>query len=167
MESTVLQRFKKSVEYLKETKIAKSQKDIGTSMGVSPSYFSEILHDRIKLTAEHIQIFCTAYNVNPLYIFGVSDSVLLPTPYPTNPKRIDFAHDSDASPLPKSVFVSPKTTKNVSPTVSPTHENCRICDEKERVILQQKETIQVLKEVIHLLREKLHEAIPDQKKSVG
>lgn len=163
MEQSVLQRFKKSVEYLKEAKIAKSQKEIGNAMGVSPSYFSEILHDRIKLTAEHIQIFCTEYRVNPLYLFGTSENILASTPYHESQKRIDLATDYEASPSAKSIFVTPKTGKNVTPTVTPTQENCRICEEKDKRIAEQQARIEDLKEYIDLLKDQ----IPDQKKAVG
>lgn len=152
MQSPVLQRFKNAVDYLKSAKIAKSIKDIGNSMGMSPSYFSEILHERIKLTADHLQIFCNTYGINPMYLFGFSENILSSTPYQSRPNRIDLVSEDEVTPPQKTGFVSPKSGKNVSPTVSPTQENCRICEEKERLIESMLGTIEAQRDSINALK---------------
>lgn len=72
------------------------------------------------------------------------------------------------SPAATKLNVSPKHTKNVSPTVSPTRKNTPEIDEKERLIQAQREIIQGNKETIQELKEtiKLLQMRVDDKEDV-
>jgi hypothetical protein len=85
------------------------------------------------------------------------------TPDPRDEKPPETFNEPAATPVHKRPFVSPTLHKSVSPAVSPTHEICRICEEKDRLIAEQSARITDLREYIELLKDQL----PDQKKSVG
>lgn len=77
MEETVNQRFNKAVTHLLETKKASNKKQIAESLQVSPSYFTEILKERLKISADLLQIFLSKWQINPNYIFGSSEQILI------------------------------------------------------------------------------------------
>ena len=89
------------------------------------------------------------------------------TLYPTIQKRIDLAADPDVTPDVKSVFVSPKSTKIVSPTVSPTQENCKICEEKERLIDALQSQVRDQQKTIDFMCKSLEVLTNDGKKQAG
>lgn len=170
MENAVLQHFKNAVSYLIAEKKAKSKKDIASVLGLSPSYFSELLNNRINLSADHIQKFCSEYNVSPLYIFGKSAEIFDNTPDHTYDNRGHYASDLERSPILKRPFVSPTLSKSVSPTVSPTHENCKICEEKERIIHSMQNTIDAQNDSIRAMKkllEYLNQEHDSSKKQAG
>ena len=76
MKETVNQRFNKAVNYLLETKRALSKKQIAESLDVSPSYFTEILKERLKISGDLLQIFLSKWQVNPNFIFSNSEQIL-------------------------------------------------------------------------------------------
>ena len=61
---------------------------------------------------------------------------------------------TDYTPNATTPNVSPTAIKNVSPSVSPSGHCEQLLDEKERVIEQQKVSIEVLQEMVELLRAK-------------
>lgn len=165
MENTVNEQFKIVISTLIEQKKAKSKKEIADNLGMSPSYFSELLKDRINLSADHIQKICNNYNIDPRFIFGKSPFIFDNTPH----YKIDEQYVSmvleDYTPYAKTPNVSPKPSKNVSPTVSPTHENCRICDEKERIISSMEITIEALQEANIQLKKRLIDQDKDNRQA--
>jgi transcriptional regulator with XRE-family HTH domain len=88
-----------------------------------------------------------------------------------NPSISVFSEPKEhPSPYAKKPKVTPTHTKNVTPTVTPIHENCKICEEKERLIAGQQEIIQALRETIDLLRLRvrdLEDHLPDKGKKAG
>ncbi|GAA5027549.1 hypothetical protein GCM10011506_16420 [Marivirga lumbricoides] len=76
MKETVNQRFNKAVNYLLETKRANNKKQIAESLEVSPSYFTEILKERLKISGDLLQIFLNKWQIDPNFIFGNSDQIL-------------------------------------------------------------------------------------------
>ena len=141
MKTPVIQRFNKAIEYLLSNKIAKTKKELAKSIGVSPSYFSEILKKRINLSAEHLQTFLIEWPINPSYIFSISDQISAHNPYPTSDNMVGEPVSNAYSPHASSVIEAdssnklhptrPKklhptlhpTPKKASPTASPTPEN--------------------------------------------
>ncbi|RAJ35398.1 LexA family transcriptional regulator [Pedobacter cryoconitis] len=77
MEKTINQRFKEVVDFLTRDKIVKSKKDIALQLGISQSYLSEILNNRIKISGDFLQIFFNKFGINPNYIFGTSSDILV------------------------------------------------------------------------------------------
>lgn len=77
MEKTINQRFKEVVDFLTGNKLVKSKKDIALQLGISQSYLSEILNNRIKISGDFLQIFFNKFGINPNYIFGTSADILL------------------------------------------------------------------------------------------
>lgn len=63
--------------------------------------------------------------------------------------------------------VPPTIEGFVPPTVPPTHESCKICEEKERVITQQQERIRELKDHIEMLEVNIEQLGGRTKKQVG
>lgn len=80
MEKTINQRFKEVVNFLTGSKIVRSKKDIALQLGISQSYLSEILNNRIKISGDFLQIFFNKFGINPNYIFGISSDILLQQP---------------------------------------------------------------------------------------
>lgn len=80
MEKTINQRFKVVVDFLTGNKLVKSKKDIALQLGISQSYLSEILNNRIKISGDFLQIFFNKFGINPNYIFGTSTDILLQQP---------------------------------------------------------------------------------------
>jgi transcriptional regulator with XRE-family HTH domain len=181
MEKTVNEGFKNAVLEVIQRGFAQSKKEIAQKMGLSPSYFSELLNNRINLSAENLQKFCIIYSYSPDYILGISvrKNVYTPTDFsgvsvvnePKETYSLPFKNEKlDPKQVKKLDPTLDPTAKNVSPTVSPTHEKCQICDEKERVIAGQQEIIQALRETIDLLRlrvQDLEDHLPDKGKKAG
>lgn len=67
----------------------------------------------------------------------------------------------------KQANVSAKPPHFVSPTVSPSHENCVICVEKERIISNQQLAIDTLRELVDQLRIRVEELGGQRKKQTG
>ena len=123
MEHTVNERFNEVIKYLLDSNKASSKKQIAESLHVSPSYFTEILKGRIKISGDLIQIFLSIWDINSNYLFGISDQISVYTP-PYN-KPYNALHDliGESTPRYSKGNVSPKQGKNVSPTVSPTQKS--------------------------------------------
>ena len=172
MEKTVNEGFKNAVLEVIERGFAKSKKEIAEKMGLSPSYFSELLNNRINLSAENLQKFCMIYSYSPDYILGISVRKNVYTPTDFSGLSVVNEPLGAYSPPSKNEKLDPKQVKKLDPTLYPTHKNTSEIDEKERLIQAQreiiegnKETIQALKETIELLRMRVDdkEDIPDDK----
>jgi phage repressor protein C with HTH and peptisase S24 domain len=127
MEKPVIERFKKAIDYLVKEKIAATKKEIASKLGVSPSYFSEILNYRINLSADLLQRFLNSYPVNPAYIFSISDNLKAYTPTSKGAsimlKQGEKAHTPTPSQGVSSENVRPTSGKTVRPTVRPTDKS--------------------------------------------
>jgi transcriptional regulator with XRE-family HTH domain len=170
MEKTVNEGFKNAVLEVIERGFAHSKKEIAQKMGLSPSYFSELLNNRINLSAENLQKFCMIYSYSPDYILGISVRKNVYTPTDFSGVSVVNEPKETYSPPAKSEKLDPKHVKKLDPTLDPTHKNCQICEEKERVIAGQQEIIQALRETIHLLRlrvQDLEDHLPDKGKKAG
>jgi len=75
MEETVLERFKKAVTFLLESKIANKQKEIAVSCEVSSNYLSGVLHERISLSPSFIEKFLSKWPINPDYLTFQSEMI--------------------------------------------------------------------------------------------
>lgn len=120
MEKTTTDRLIEVIAYLKQHKIIKSKKDFAEKMGVSPSYITELLHNRIKVSAKHLQTFFDIWGVNSAYILGNSDEILASTPSSSQSLGTvsepveDYSHTTNQRKL------SPTSSKILSPALSPT-----------------------------------------------
>ncbi|MGY6521980.1 MAG: helix-turn-helix domain-containing protein [Mongoliitalea sp.] len=167
MESTVHQHFKIAVDTLLNDKKAASKKEIAEKIGMSPSYFSELLKNRINLSAEHIQKFCIYYLVDPWFIFGETKDIFASTPIAKPQKPLVNDSNFETSPPRKSGNVSPTLAKNVSPTVSPTPTICQNCEEKERLIDALQEVIEAQRMALQAQQTALDLLSPAEKKKAG
>lgn len=89
------------------------------------------------------------------------------TPVASEPVMFGYQGFIKSSPPAKSRVSAKKQAKKVSPTLSPTQEDCRICDEKERVITQQQEVIDALKKVVAQMEARLNDRGDIEKKQAG
>jgi transcriptional regulator with XRE-family HTH domain len=171
MEIPVIERFKKAVEDVIDAGLAKSKKEIASELGFSPSYLSEILNNRINLSAENLQKFCRRYEQSADTILGILIKKNAYTPPSHEANNIINEPTTEYTLVPKTGNVSPKTTKTVSPTVSPTLEptleNCLICAEKERVIESLESRIGELKDHIETLKSHQEDQAVKRGKAAG
>jgi transcriptional regulator with XRE-family HTH domain len=165
MELSVLEQFKSAVDVLISSKKVKSKKDLALSMGISPSYLTELLKNRINLSAEHIQRFCSIYSVDPRYIFGKSGSVFYNTPTFKYESDADMIVREDDTPSYKSEKLHPKQAEILHPTLHPTPKNCPICIEKERIIASMEITIDALLEANKQLKKRLNDQEEDTRQA--
>lgn len=115
MEKTVNQRFTEVVDYLLDTKTVPSKKQLAADLGVSPSYFTEILKERLKIGADTLQKFFTLYPSYMPYIFGLSESILTRTPI----HNVSFTE-------PQHVYntqSAPPTKRKSAPATAPANHN--------------------------------------------
>ncbi|WP_143960265.1 helix-turn-helix domain-containing protein [Litoribacter populi] len=152
-------RLEKVLEHLQITPY-KMAKDIGTSEAVisnakngknKPSYdfLSKILNFYKVLNAEWL-----ITGQGEMLKSGIKNEY---TPRPSGGYEIVADTETAYTPKPPKEKLHPKQAEKLHPTLHPTPEKCALCHEKERVIEQQKETIDTLKEVNSLLRSKLEE----------
>lgn len=74
------------------------------------------------------------------------------TPYPIPDSRLDIVNDLERTPMAKIGYVPPKGGDFVPPAVPPTQENCRVCEEKERLIESMMRTIEAQRDSINALK---------------
>lgn len=115
MEKTVNQRFTEVVDYLLDTKAVPSKKQLATDLGVSPSYFTEILKERMKIGADTLQKFFMLHPKYVAYIFGLSDNFLSSTPN----DNITFTEPTNQY----SAQSAPATKRKNAPATAPATHN--------------------------------------------
>jgi DNA-directed RNA polymerase subunit M/transcription elongation factor TFIIS len=82
---------------------------------------------------------------------------------------IEFVSDTEinSTPTHKSEKLSPKTQEKLSPTLSPTEENCKICEEKERLIDALQSQVRDQQKTIDFMYKSLEVLTNDGKKQAG
>lgn len=60
--------LKEIIDVLIENKLARTQDDIASSLGVSKQLLSDIKGGRSKLTVKHLSNLVEAYNLNPTWL---------------------------------------------------------------------------------------------------
>lgn len=119
MENTVNQSFNLALNYLLERKIVSNKKEFAISMDLKPSYLSEILNNRIKISGDLLQIFFRKYQINPSFIFGLDSEITANTPAST--PEITYKNGSK-----KIIPQNPQGGKlhpKLHPTLHPTQKN--------------------------------------------
>lgn len=111
MEKTINQRFKEVVDFLTGNKLVKSKKDIALQLGISQSYLSEILNNRIKISGDFLQIFFIKFGINPNYIFGTSSDILLQQSNTAAEQKAHLVNE------PAVVYSRTKVSKNDTPAL--------------------------------------------------
>jgi hypothetical protein len=89
------------------------------------------------------------------------------TPGLTLDKDSQEAGSNEHTPGHKSEKLSPKQGEKLSPALSPTPENCPICDQKERIIAAQEDTIESQRVAIQALKRLCQEHYQDSAKKTG
>lgn len=144
--------------------------DFAKKLGVSSSIITDITKNRTKpgLTVlRNIVLSFPEINTEWL-ISGVGEiqkniKKNAYTPYDYDDIDSISVRENDSTLYHKLPNVSPKEPKNVSPAVSPTHENCPICAEKERIISSMEVTIDALLEANAQLKKRLDPDKSDQR----
>lgn len=143
MQKSVIVRFNSVIEGLLDSNIVSSKREIAKKIGVSPSYFTEIMKGRIRLSADHIQKICTVFQLNPSIFFD-TDNAYTPSlsignegydPYSTAPSKRNL-------------------TAKKGDMVNQTDVIDQLLEEKDRVITVQREVITTQQKAIALLEEK-------------
>lgn len=141
MKPTVHTRFKSAIDRLITDNIAKNKKEISESLGVSPSYFSGILNESIKINAEIIQTLLKSWPINPAWMFEVSDDFY--TGGYGQELIIDRVEDR------KEVY-QPMPSKNST-------LDCGSCEGKDKLISQQQATIVALQKALDLAEQRIQD----------
>ncbi len=81
---TINERFKKVVLYLVDSKIAKSKKEIAQNINIKPQNLTEILGNRIIVSAETIAYMCEYYNVSADWLLTGKGEMLRSSVVPIN-----------------------------------------------------------------------------------
>lgn len=163
-------RFLELYDYLKDAKKVSSKADFAEKLDISSSTITDITKGRSNAGINVVRNIVTAFpEINTDWVLaGVGEMLKIGekvgyTPQLSHVSSDHIAGESDLTPIAKSRKLSPKQAEKLSPTLSPTEEYCKICEEKDRVIQEQRERILDLKDYIEVLKSQ----IPGQKKEVG
>lgn len=133
---SINQRFIFSVEYIISENIVEKKKDIADILGITPSKFSEILNERMNVSAELLSIFSIKFGISVEWLLtGEGEMIKL-----EDKKELNYSDSTSAT--------------NESP-IKPGSKKCELCKEKDNQIADLKERILYQEQTIQALLSKI------------
>lgn len=144
--------------------------EFASFLGITPQSLSNW---KSRDTFDPVLVYTKCEDLNPHWLLRGEGEMLKSdnkrdyTPFGKKDDSMEMREENAYTPYPSNENVSPKKAYPVSPAVSPTHENCRICEEKERIIANQQLAIDTMRELVDQLRIRVEELGGVRKKQNG